>query len=74
MEKIIEHHPTWDVYNYWCWGNESAFVRSFKTKREAEAYIAAKGKPFKGFEGLGIQEPRDIVQLEDGSIIFKFYN
>ena len=52
MEKIIEHHPTWDVYNYWCWGNESAFVKSFKTKREAEAYIAAKGNPFKGFEGL----------------------
>lgn len=35
MEKIIEHHPTWDVYNYWCWGNESAFVKSFQTKYDA---------------------------------------
>jgi hypothetical protein len=65
--KILENRKTWDVYYLWCWGNESEFVKSFNTKKEAQKYIRTIGKRFDGFEGYEEFGPMVHVLKDDGS-------
>jgi len=70
-ERVIKHHPFWDVYDCWCWGNCSKYVASFFTKEEAKTYVRKHGRSFNGFEGLDIHEPYDIIE-RDGHQVFRF--
>ena len=69
--KVIERHLTWDVYYYWCWGNESEKIASLISKKEAQLFIAGKRK-FDGFEGYDISCPYEVLLNEKNQKVFRF--